>query len=153
MAVLPSSPLLGAARSSVAGWSVVGLQQPYVLMTARLVLCERFLYELYDKCARFRFWCDRIADSGFGAASPFLMVVIILLLVFGIPAVTAAPLLPHSSPWRRRWIVGGLACLVVFQLPATILFESGAYEVSSSVSILGGLLLATFTSLQESHGT
>jgi hypothetical protein len=44
-------------------------------------------------------------------------------------------------------VLGGLFCLVLFQLPTTIMFESGAYEISSSVSIIGGLLLATSTSL------
>ena len=75
------------------------------------------------------------------------MVFIILLLVIGVPAVTAAPLLQPLSRWRQRLIVGGLVCLLLFQLPSTILFESGAYEISSSVSIIGGLLLATCTSL------
>ena len=48
---------------------------------------------------------------------------------------------------QRRLVLGGLFCLVLFQLPTTIMFESGAYEISSSVSIIGGLLLATSTSL------
>jgi hypothetical protein len=132
-------------RADVTRWTTA--DHPLVLFTARLILCERFAYELYDKIARFAYWRDSIANSGFGAMSTFLMVFIILLLMVGVPAVTAAPLLPSSSRWRRWLIVGGLFCLVLFQLPATILFESGAYEISSSVSIIGGLLLATCTSL------
>lgn len=138
-------PLLGPAHTSVTRWAAA--HHPLMLFIARIVLCERFAYELYDKIARFGFWSDSIADSGFGASSPFLMVFIILLLVIGVPAVTAAPLLQPLSRWRRRLIVGGLVCLLLFQLPSTILFESGAYEISSSVSIIGGLLLATCTSL------
>ena len=138
-------PLL-RSRTSVSRWTAA--HHPLVLAAARLVLCERFAYELYDKIARFGVWSDSIADSGFGASAPFLMVFIILLLVMGVPAVTAAPLLPPLSKWRRRLILGGFICLVLFQLPSTILFESGAYEISSSVSIIGGLLLATCTSLQ-----
>ena len=138
-------PLL-RSRTSVSRWTAA--HHPLVLAAARLVLCERFAYELYDKIARFSFWSDNIADSGFGASAPFLMVFIILLLVIGLPAVTAAPLLSPLSKWRRWLILAGFICLVLFQLPSTILFESGAYEISSSVSIIGGLLLATCTSLQ-----
>ena len=139
-------PLLGP-RASVSRWTAA--HHPLLLAAARLVLCERFAYELYDKIARFGFWSDQISDSGFGASAPFLMVLIILLLMIGVPAVTAAPLMPPMSKWRRRLILGGFVCLVLFQLPSTILFESGAYEISSSVSIIGGLLLATCTGLQH----
>ena len=119
---------------------------PLMLLIVRIVLCERFAYELYDSIARFGFWSDSITCSGFGASSPFLMVFIMLLLSISVPAVTVAPLLQPLSRWRRWLIVGGLVCLVLFQLPSTILFESGTYEISSGVSIIFGLLLAACTS-------
>lgn len=105
------------------------------------------MFEFYDKIARFGFWSDSVAQNGFGSSSSYLIAFIILLLAVGVPAVVAAPLLPPLSKWRRRLILGGVFCLLLFQLPTTIMFESGAYEISSSVSIIGGLLLATLTSL------
>ena len=58
--------------------------------------------------------------------APFLKVFIILLRVIGMPADTTAPMLQPLSRWRRRLIVGGLVCLVLFQLPSTTIFvESG----------------------------
>ena len=121
--------------------------RPLVLAAARALLCERFMYEFYDKIARFNFWSDSVALNGFGSSSSYLITFIILLLAIGVPAVVAAPLMSPLSKWRRRIILGGAFCLLLFQLPTTIMFESGAYEISSSVSILGGLLLATCTSL------
>jgi hypothetical protein len=119
----------------------------YIIAAARLVLCERFIYEFYDKIARFNFWSNSVAGNGFGDAASYLIAFIIVLLLIGVPCVVAAPLLPPDSRWRRRLIWCGLICLVVFQLPTTIMFESGAYEISSSVSIIGGLLLATCSSV------
>ena len=59
-------------------------------------------------------------------SAPFLKVFIILLRVIGMPADTTAPMLQPLSRWRRRLIVGGLVCLVLFQLPSTTIFvESG----------------------------
>ena len=117
-----------------------------LLLLCRVILCERFFYEFYDKIARFSYWNDAIASSGFGSASIALMVLIILLLLVGTPLVVFAPSLSHSFTWRWFLILAGCASLFLFQLPATILFESGGYEVSSSVSILGGLLVATCAS-------
>jgi uncharacterized membrane protein YphA (DoxX/SURF4 family) len=124
--------------------------QFYLPTLARLVLCERFLYEFYDKIARYSYWRDQIATK-FGSAASFLLVIIISLLFFGTSAGVCGPLLLSSaSPWRRRAIIGGALALLVFQLPATIMYEQGGYEISSTVSILGGLLLATWTSLSTS---
>lgn len=134
------SPVASPARTPPA-------LQPYVIAIARLILCERFIYEFYDKIARFGFWSDNVAGNGFGDAAPYLIAFIIALLLVGVPSVVAAPLLSPLSKWRRRLIWGGLFCLVLFQLPTTIMFESGAYEISSSVSIIGGVLLATSSSL------
>jgi hypothetical protein len=122
-------------------------RRPLVLAAARLILCERFMFEFYDKIARFGFWSDSVAQNGFGSSSSYLIAFIILLLATGVPAVVGAPLLPPLSKWRQRLVLGGFFCLLLFQLPTTIMFESGAYEISSSVSIIGGLLLATLTSL------
>ena len=105
------------------------------------------MYEFYDKIARFNFWSDVVAKNGFDSSSSYLIVLIILLLAIGIPTVIAAPLMSQHSKWRRRFILAGLLSLLLFQLPSTIMFESGAYEISSSVSIIGGLFLATLSSL------
>ena len=121
--------------------------RPFVLAAARLILCARFIFEFYDKIARFGFWSDSVAQNGFGASSSYLIAFIIMLLAIGVPAVVAAPLMSPLSKWRRRLVLSGLFCLLLFQLPTTIMFESGAYEISSSVSIIGGLLLATITSV------
>ena len=148
MSRLPSSelgePFLG---SSEAFQRAPAAHRPFLVAAARLVLCERFIYEFYDKIARFRFWSDSVAVNGFGDAASYLIAFIIVLLLVGIPSVVAAPLMSPQSKWRRRLVLGGLFCLVLFQLPTTVMFESGAYEISSSVSIIGGLLLATSTSL------
>lgn len=123
------------------------LQHSTTLCVARFVLCWRFIFEIYDKIARFSYWNSQIANSGFGSVATFLMVIIILLLSIGVPAVVLAPLLSRRFKWRRHLIIIGLIFLLLFQLPATILFESGAYEISGTVSILGGLLLSTCSSL------
>lgn len=148
MSRLPSSelgePFLG---SSEALQRAPAAHRPLLVAAARLVLCERFIYEFYDKIARFSFWSDSVANNGFGDSSSYLIAFIILLLALGIPAVVAAPLLSPHSKHRRRLVLGGLFSLLLFQLPTTIMFESGAYEISSSVSIMGGLLLSTCSSL------
>jgi hypothetical protein len=138
-----SEPLLGGSARFLGSVAA----HRYALATARLVLCERFLYEFYDKIARFHFWSDSVANNGFGSSSPYLISFIILLLIIGVPSVVAAPFLAPLSKWRRRFILLGFFCLLLFQLPTTILFENGPYEISSSVSIIGGLMLATCTSL------
>ena len=148
MSRLPSSelgePFLG---SSEAFQRAPAAHRPFLVAAARLVLCERFIYEFYDKIARFSFWSDSVANNGFGDSSSYLIAFIILLLAIGVPAIVAAPLLSPASKHRRRLVLGGLFSLLLFQLPTTIMFESGGYEISSSVSIIGGLILSTCSSL------
>jgi hypothetical protein len=136
-------PLLGSPRTLLH----TATSRPWLNAAARLILCERFIYEFYDKIARFNFWRDNVAGSGFGSAASYLIAFIIVLLLLGVPCVVAGPLLSPLSKWRPRFIWGGLFCLTLFQLPTTIMFEGGTYEISSSVSILGGVILATCTSL------
>jgi hypothetical protein len=140
-----TEPLLDSASATPP--RPVSRYRQYALAAARAILCERFIYEFYDKIARFSFWSDSVANNGFGYSSSYLIAFIILLLALGIPAVVAAPLLPPHSKHRRRLVLGGVFSLLLFQLPTTIMFESGGYEISSSVSIIGGLLLSTCSSL------
>jgi len=140
-----SEPLLDSASATPP--HTVSQRRQYALAAARAILCERFIYEFYDKIARFSFWSDSVANNGFGDSSSYLIAFIILLLAIGVPAIVAAPLLSPASKHRRRLVLGGLFSLLLFQLPTTIMFESGGYEISSSVSIIGGLILSTCSSL------
>ncbi len=140
-----SEPLLDSATASPP--RTVSQHRPFILAAARAILCERFIYEFYDKIARFSFWSGSVADNGFGDSSSYLIAFIILLLAIGIPAVVLAPLLSPQSKHRRRLVLGGLFSLLLFQIPTTIMFESGAYEISSSISIIGGLLLSTSSTI------
>ena len=140
-----SEPLLDPASATPP--RPVSQRRQYALAAARAILCERFIYEFYDKIARFSFWSDSVANNGFGDSSSYLIAFIILLLAIGVPAIVAAPLLSPTSKHRRRLVLGGLFSLLLFQLPTTIMFESGGYEISSSVSIIGGIILSTCSSL------
>jgi hypothetical protein len=131
-----------SSRGPPASWA----SNPYALLFARLLLCERFLFEFYDKIRRFDYWRLQLSSFAVGSASSALMVFIILLLVVGVPLVVLAPNI-ECGKRRGQLVTGGFVCLLFFQLPATVLFESGGYEISSTVSILGGLLFSTLSGL------
>ena len=60
-----------------------------------------------------------------------LMILIVTLLILG-----------SASLLTTFFLRFGAFCLLLFQIPTTILFEDGWYEQLSSTSICGGVLVA-----------
>ncbi len=117
-------------------------------LLSRAVLCTRFFYELFDKYMRWEYWAQQIGLEGYSDnVSQFLMVLIVILLIGGLLGVVFGPLLSRRSRLRVPLVITGFCSLLLFQLPASIYFESGGYEICGTVSILGGVLLSVLVSL------
>ena len=102
-----------------------------VLTVARLLLSAHFLVELYDKFARFSYWYTVIKAAG--QPWPLLeLIMIVVLLLYGAPHLLVGKRVPSA-----------VAALIIFQVPTTFLFETTSYEKFDSVSVIGGLLLAS----------
>ena len=96
----------------------------------RLIVSVHFVYELQDKIVNFNHWNEVInTQAGLGV---WALVLVIVLLSIGCVSLLLGRLL---------WL--GFACLAIFQIPTSILFEDSMYESMDSVSALGGVLAIT----------
>jgi uncharacterized membrane protein YphA (DoxX/SURF4 family) len=95
-----------------------------------LLLSAHFLAELADKILRFSYWVGVLQQAG----QPYPvaeMALVVLLLVVGAPLLFVGVRVPFAC-----------ACLVTFQVPTTLLFETTSYERWDSISVIGGLCIA-----------
>ena len=104
-----------------------------------LLMLTHFVYELGDKINRFEYWNGQIAGMGFSASEP-LLIFIVVLLVVGVCSLLLSLVLSKGK-WRERLLLLGVSSLVLFQVPTSILAETGGYEITSSISTMGGMLM------------
>ena len=99
----------------------------------KIILSIHFWTELFDKLHRFWYWvaaCEKDEQP-----YPILeMALVVILLAVGTPLLSFA--------FTNEAVITGCCCLLIFQLPTTIFFESTYYEKFDSISVMGGLVIA-----------
>ena len=108
-------------------------------VTCVLMIALHFACELVDKLQRFDYWSEQIKQMGF-EPSGALLGFIVFLLILGVTSLTLAPLVSIGN-CRKRTLSVAVASLLMFQIPTSVLSERGTYEITSSVAVMGGLLL------------
>jgi hypothetical protein len=99
----------------------------------KFILSIHFWTELFDKLHNFWYWVAECETDG--QPYPVLeMALVVVLLLLGTPLLSFAV--------SNEAVTLGCACLLIFQLPTTIFFESTYYEKFDSISVMGGLVLA-----------
>lgn len=124
------------AVSAVDSFSSVTRQRlRWALHAFRCLVATHYLAELYSKTVHpgFAYWSGVIRDADMPAPEAELTLVIVLLII-GCGLLLSGRYMPIAA-----------ACLTLFQVPTTALFETNPYEQLKSVSLIAAILHVALT--------
>lgn len=103
-------------------------RQTLLWISARVLISSHFVFELHDKIFHFASVRREIGRAGMPLPTLELLLVIALLLVGTVTLLIG----------KYLWV--SFICLMVFQIPTTVIFETNDYERFDSISVMGGVL-------------